>query len=519
VVQLFGFLRSSVMRSSPLGQAPTMVAAADSPHQGDAPPDLDAGQVSALVQDGLLMVFGPDGDPVPPRSFAVAAEARPDAPVALGEGASAPAAQVARVLEAQLGGPLASPDAAGPWLRAMLGLGPLPADAAAAELDDEADPFELTLCGETLSIVPRAGGAFRLAPAPAGAPGPLELYGRDGDIIALADALAGLRAAAGRGLAVDPGPGFSLVGCSLTPAAGGLALVTASGEPLHLRPAAGGTVALTHDSGEPATLDELAAALGFALEVPAPQAAPPPAAGAVEPAPAPPSPPAAGPATTLPLHFRPPLDAASDRTRIAVVYLSGVPEGAALTTGSANGDGGWMLSAQDLEQVALVLPSPAPAEVVLEATAIVIEDRDGGMATVTQEVAAAAGPRPADPVVVALDPADLLADCGGRPNAVLIGGVPAEGQLSAGRFDGQLGSWVLRPAEIEGLRLSLTPPLPARLTLKVTVVAIERAGGRTNAVTRLLDLAPAAAARGDAATSAAPVRGVGFFRPLAARQR
>jgi hypothetical protein len=110
----------------------------------------------------------------------------------------------------------------------------------------------------------------------------------------------------------------------------------------------------------------------------------------------------------------------------------------------------------------------------------------------------------------------VLHDCGGRPDVVLIGGLPAAARLSAGRFDGDLGSWVVRPGQIDGLALRLMPPRPERLTLKVTVVAVERASGRTNAVTRVLDLPLAPGA--DAALAAAPAGALGFFRPLAARR-
>lgn len=500
----------------PGGNSPAAAPAAAQPDPAlpePIEPGLDVGQVSAAVHDGLLMVFGPEGDPVPPRSFAAAAEAQPEAPVALGDGASAPAARVARVLEAQLGGPLANPDAAAPWLRAMLGLGPLAADASAADLDDEADPFEITLCGETLVIATRSGGAFRLAQAAGDVPGGLGLYGVGEAPIALAEALAGLRATAGFGSEVEPAMELTLAGCSLTPAAGGLAIVTARGDPLHLRPAAAGAVVLHREDGATAGLDELATALGFRPD--ASGAAPlPPEAAAVEPE--------VGPVAevgqiTLPLRFRPPLDAASDRSRIAVVYLLGLPENAVLTAGTANGSGSWMLAAQDLEQVALVLPEGcAASEVVLRATAIVIEDREGGMATVTQQVVAAAEPPPAEPLALPIDIADLLADCGGRPDAILISGVPPQARLSAGRFDDRLGSWVVRPAQTGGLALHLAPPPPPRLTLKVTVVAIERASGRSNAVTRLVDLALAPGA--DAALAAAPAGTPGFFRPLAARR-
>jgi hypothetical protein len=81
------------------------------------------------IEDGLLMVFGPERDPVPPHAFAAAAAAHPDAPLALPDGTAAPASRVAAVLGAQALGRLGKPEQGNAWILAMLreGGGPKPA--------------------------------------------------------------------------------------------------------------------------------------------------------------------------------------------------------------------------------------------------------------------------------------------------------------------------------------------------------------------------------------------------------
>ena len=95
----------------------------------------------AVIQDGILMVLGPDGDPVPPDAFGAAALQQPDALVRLADGPRIRAARIAAVLDAQRGGRLGSGqegDAA--WIKAMLGIGPRPAMAKDEDLLAEAPP-------------------------------------------------------------------------------------------------------------------------------------------------------------------------------------------------------------------------------------------------------------------------------------------------------------------------------------------------------------------------------------------
>ena len=97
---------------SPAGAPPEGTPAADgrSERQPGSPTEgpFDLGLVRAVIQDGLLMVFGPDGDPIPPEIFRAAAAEQPDAGIQLRDGLQVAAERVAAVLDAQTRGDLGS---------------------------------------------------------------------------------------------------------------------------------------------------------------------------------------------------------------------------------------------------------------------------------------------------------------------------------------------------------------------------------------------------------------------------
>jgi hypothetical protein len=141
----FAGLGKAASRSTPVeGAAPTPFArlgltAASGKRVEDAPPTPFAGlgvaapsgkpaerdglalsQMRLTIEDGLLMVFGPDGDPVPPRAVAAAAATDPAAVLELPDGTTAPAARIAAVLSAQVLGRLGRSSQGSEWILAML---------------------------------------------------------------------------------------------------------------------------------------------------------------------------------------------------------------------------------------------------------------------------------------------------------------------------------------------------------------------------------------------------------------
>jgi hypothetical protein len=102
-------------------------------------PVLALGQMRLSIDDGLLMVFGPDGDPVPPRVFSAAAAADPDARLNLPDGTAVAASRVAVVLGAQVLGRLGRVERGNEWIMAMLRERGGPEAASEAELRAEED--------------------------------------------------------------------------------------------------------------------------------------------------------------------------------------------------------------------------------------------------------------------------------------------------------------------------------------------------------------------------------------------
>ena len=100
-------------------------------------PVLALGQMRLSLEDGLLMVLGPEGDPVPPRAFSAAAAADPDARLCLPDGTAVPASRVAAVLGAQVLGRLGEVERGNEWVMAMLHEGGGPEAASEEQLRAE----------------------------------------------------------------------------------------------------------------------------------------------------------------------------------------------------------------------------------------------------------------------------------------------------------------------------------------------------------------------------------------------
>jgi hypothetical protein len=96
-------------------------------------------QMRPAVEHGLLMVFGPDGDPVPPRAFVAAAAADPVALLELPDGTTPPAARIAAVLSTQVLGRLGRFSQGSGWILAMLREAGRPESASEDELRAEQD--------------------------------------------------------------------------------------------------------------------------------------------------------------------------------------------------------------------------------------------------------------------------------------------------------------------------------------------------------------------------------------------
>lgn len=588
-------------------------------------PELDLNRASLAIDNRVLMVLGPEGDPVPPDTVCALAADQPESSLAFDDGTKVPVGRVAKVLEAQAGGRLApAGDETDRWLEAMLGLEAAPAMTSEEELEAERDDLEVTLFGNELVVNTAAGSSFVVTAAGPGGtePAAARLALGDGTPLGLDDLLTRLRRAVGCDV-TEPADELALPGCCFARDGEALELTTARGETFVLTAIDGGAaegVALYTPDGESATFAELADALGLGDAGPEPVAAsaavdadaeqgdharqpaqttaladcgaavPESAArfeadvGADEPQTGPeqaqaevrveppspvrveetddleddagdtdddqpilgedaPAPPDAGaaadsgvsmeaeqdapgdvpvnqpPRTTIPLACR--LD---DPSNVAIVLISGVPAGAVLSAGSDNGHGSWMVSPDQLDALAITLPGDAPGSLMLEMRVVTIDDRDGAMSTVGRDVVVApeagdsAAPATGPEAGIRLDLDALIHDAAsdGPVSAVVVGGLPPDAELSAGLFDEGLRSWVVRPGELDDLRLLPGASANGPFELRVTVVTMDQNAGKPSATTCSIEVGAPPSPTVDLAADrpAERVGGVGFFRPL-----
>jgi hypothetical protein len=323
-----------------------------------------------VLEDGLLMALGPEGDPVPPEAFAVMASESPDAIIPLASGGEVPAGKAAAVLQAQASGKLVAGEQGDHWVAAMLGVGPHLEMASAEELQTEVDPE-----------APQSGTC--------------------------------------------PRPVWS-----------------------------------DESSGE-AYADDLSSA--------------------------------------IPLDIEPPCPEGLDATRVSVIALSSLPEGSVLSAGADEGRGRWLLTASDLEGLFLRVPRDCPESVVIKVTALAVTGQNGELASAHADLVLEY--RPVPPISTAeqasselelgsvhvdFDPGLLT---GPAIDVVVIRDVPAGFSLSAGIHDASIHSWVLKPAEMVGLRIHADDGAAGQFTITVLGIGLGRDAPRQ---ARVLDRIPIA---------------------------
>jgi hypothetical protein len=130
----FGSRRSNVATNRS-GSAGT-VAPDAAPARRDA---LSLENIRLVIEDGLLMALGPEGDPVPPDAFRAAVSAKADAAITLDGVGKVSAEKALAVLQAQTDGVLAAGENTDGWILAMLGIGPQPEMASDGDMQAEAD--------------------------------------------------------------------------------------------------------------------------------------------------------------------------------------------------------------------------------------------------------------------------------------------------------------------------------------------------------------------------------------------
>jgi hypothetical protein len=439
---------------------------------------LDLRLVRAAIQDGLLMVFGPDGDPVPPQVFGAAAAEQPDAGIRLVGGPPLRAERVGAVLDAQSSGQVGAGQVGSEaWVKAMLGIGPQPEMARNEDLLAEACTLDVVAFGRELMITSPNGATFLLADARSPTPDGISLRVAGEGPVALGELVADLLASAGPDHIHPSANEFAAPECKAwlqgdalrieLPEVGTVDLARADDDALAAR-----SVSLFMASGEVATFDDLLSALGRHIT-------PPSAIGYADPLdPALPQRAADARAPrAVPLTIGLPDALAAEPDRVALVVVRGLPEGASLSTGVVSGDGSWLLSPRDVAGLTITAPPDLASDIVLEVAAIAVANPEGELTSVTRTVIVplqsppakpvssrvvapapcpAVEPAPAPPdeprhasIPLGLDPQALRS--GGPLDAVIVRDLPAGVTLSAGTYDPAITGWVLLPHQLSEL--------------------------------------------------------------------
>ncbi|WP_220150189.1 Ig-like domain-containing protein [Thalassospira xiamenensis] len=187
----------------------------------------------------------------------------------------------------------------------------------------------------------------------------------------------------------------------------------------------------------------------------------------------------------------------TDASEILTVTIGGVPEGAALSAGTDNGDGSWTLSASDLNSLTITPANDFSGSFDLTVTAQSADGSDIATATDTITV---------DVAGVADEPTLDVADASGNEDSVIalnidagltdssevltvtISGVPEGATLSAGTDNGD-GSWTLSSADLNGLTITPADDFSGSFDLTVTAQSADGSDIATATDTITVDVA------------------------------
>ncbi|MFQ5972538.1 MAG: hypothetical protein ACE5Q3_09405, partial [Alphaproteobacteria bacterium] len=176
-------------------------------------------------------------------------------------------------------------------------------------------------------------------------------------------------------------------------------------------------------------------------------------------------------------------------TETVSLAIGGLPPEAALSAGRDDGDGGWVISAEDLAGLTFTPPPDYNGTLTLTVSATATDGPDVTLVRRLLDVTVrpvadppmlmardAAGPGlDAVPLEIAVTPTGAT-----ETLSVIVEGVPAGGSLSAGQDEGD-GTWTLEPRQLSALRLVPPPDYAGIMALTVSVVATD---GRDMALVR-----------------------------------
>lgn len=446
--------------------------------------DAAASLIHVRVEDGLLMTFGPLGDPVPPAVVKTVCASEADGMLQLPGGELVDHRRVVEILEIQQTGPLADHQN-DRWIEAMLGVG---------------GSYETTLDGllsseivdtgpaarNQLKIETIGGQALRLRNAHPGDihEAPLAQLKRDGKGQSIEAILAeapgkkptdgsvrarsagsvdGSIALRGETIAVDL-PGQRKVVLEKAP-------IVWDGKP---------KVDLAWADGRSTTLDDVFDRLQAETREAAATAT-----SHIEP-------------VTCPL--LPANEPMAGLERATIVMVSGLPDDWSLSMGMKNDQGSWLLNPDDIDAVDVVMPGPSVSPASLTLKAIAVSGPDGSLEEQTRDIVCPArtidGDRsstPADPGLPAVANLGFLESeiASAAADALLLRGLSDGMTLSAGTYDPAIKGWILLPAQIENLSVTLVDGATDSVEIEVRAIHVGGDGNHHMKViaTRTIDFA------------------------------
>ena len=184
-----------------------------------------------------------------------------------------------------------------------------------------------------------------------------------------------------------------------------------------------------------------------------------------------------------------------DSSETLSITVSGLPQGAALSAGTANPDGSWTLTPAQLTGLHITPPADWSGEMRLGVTATSTDGTD--TATTTSDLRITVTPVAETPTLTASG-TDIDEDAGAialniqlgghldasETRSITIAGVPTGATLSAGTRNAD-GSWSLTPAQLSGLTVTPEAQWSGTMPLRITATSTEATGESATATTSL----------------------------------
>lgn len=400
---------------------------------------INVAEMRLSIEDGLLMVYGPCGDPVPLLYLKEALVKQPSAKIRLPNGFAVNHKRLVDVIEAQQKGPLAATPT-DRWIKAMLGADGSFEPTSANLLESEDAGIKAILPGKLTLDMPgdRTLTLRDIHPGDGCPENPVRLVldNQAISIEALLDRASKDDATKGRGHPMIARRGEEV------------ALLLAETIEARLEPApiiweGEAKVDFALGDGRDVSVADLLAMLEDA--------------SALKDRPL-----EGEPARTYPLCSV--QEEPFDLQGATIILVSGMPDQWSLTEGLQSEHGDWMLDPSALEMASVEIRGAIPEAITLEIKVISLVGRQGSLKKQTREVVMP--PREDDrltepavssndddrrnsPLHLGFDEAEICLAV--SADALLLRGIPEGASLSAGKYDHSVQGWILMPDQLQGL--------------------------------------------------------------------